>query len=138
MRGRFAVVLVALLGAPLVMAQETRVAADIPFQFQICQEVRSAGEWTIARISSVGVPVLQITNGSGVNPMLVRGHPIYRDLSRAAEAMLVFNRYGDRYYLSEVWGHGLVGTYLVPCQEEKALRLAGVKVERTVTYARLK
>lgn len=138
MRWRIAVVLVALLAAPLVMAQSLRVVADIPFQFQAGLASQSAGQWEVARIPSIAVPVLQIRDKQSGRATLVVGNPVYRSEFDAREAKLVFNRYGDRYYLSEVWGGGVVGVYLPPCKEEKALRLAGVKADRTVMHARLR
>mgnify|MGYP007130147169 CR=1 FL=1 len=138
MRWRIAVVLVALLAAPLVMAQSLRVVADIPFQFQVKQQVRPAGQWQIARIPSFTVPVLQIQDEQSGETTLVAGNPIYRSEYGPRDAKLVFNRYGDRYYLSEVWATEIAGVYLIPCKEEKALRLAGVKPERTVMFARVR
>ncbi|GIU80330.1 MAG: hypothetical protein KatS3mg005_3568 [Bryobacteraceae bacterium] len=138
MRWRIAVVLVALLAAPLVMAQSLRVVADVPFQFQAGLASQSAGRWEIARIPSIAAPMLQIRDEQSGRTTLAVGNPVYRSGFDPGEAKLVFNRYGDRYYLSEVWGDGVVGVYLTPCREEKALRMAGVKAKRTVTYARLR
>lgn len=139
MRWRIAVVLVALLwAAPQVMAQNVRVVADIPFQFQVGQEARSAGEWTISRIDSIAFPVIRLRHLTNGQTMLAVGTPLYRLSNGPWEAKLVFNRYGDRYYLSEVWGDGGVGVYLMPSEEERALRLAGVKLQETVIYARLR
>lgn len=138
MRWRIAVVLVALLTAPLVMAQNLRIAADIPFQFQVGPASWSAGQWEIARIPSIVMPLLRMRDEQSGRTMLVAGNPIYRSEFDPREAKLVFNRYGERYYLSEVWGGDVVGVYLIPCKEEKALRLAGVKPQRTVMYAQLR
>lgn len=137
MRGSLVAVLAALLAAPHVVAQNIKVVADIPFQFLAGGEARSAGTWTITRIS-LAVPLFQITGDDNRKAMLVLGHPAYRSWSGPREAKLVFNRYGDRYYLSEVWDHGEIGAYFVPCKEERALRLAGMKADRTVTYARMR
>lgn len=138
MRWRIAVILAALLSAPLVMAQTTLVIANVPFPFQVGKVARSAGEWTISPIHFGAFPVIQMRNNSNGQMMLTVGNAIYRAHNAPLDAKLVFNRYGDRYFLSEVWGAGYAGVYLIPCKEEKALRLAGLKMERTVTYARLR
>lgn len=82
--------------------------------------------------------MIQMRNNGNGQTMLALGIVIYPDDNAPWDAKLVFNRYGDRYYLSEVWGVDGVGVHLTPCKEEKALQLAGVRLQETVIYARLR
>jgi hypothetical protein len=88
----------ALLVAPAVYGQ---MRVDVPFDFQLGEEKMTAGEYVVQPISS-GSPVLSI---SGAQSPVTRTSPIGG--GKPAEiGKLVFNRYGDRYFLSQVWFYG--------------------------------
>lgn len=129
-------VLAALLAAPAMMAQGTRVVADIPFPFHVNDKTFAAGEWTLTKTESAGVHLWILKDREFRSVMLFATNYAYRPLS--SDTLLTFNRYGDQYYLSEIWTPGEVGSYLPPGKKEKALPLAGVKAERTVMFARLR
>lgn len=129
-------VLAALLAAPAMMAQGTRVVADIPFPFHVYDKTFAAGEWTLTKTESAGVRLWILKDREFRSMMLFAANYAHRPLSN--DTLLTFNRYGDQYYLSEIWTPGEVGSYLPPGRKEKALRLAGVKAERTVMFARLR
>lgn len=129
-------VLAALLAAPSLMAQGTRLVADIPFAFHVNDQTFAAGEWTLMKTESARTYLWILKDQDLKSVMLFAANCAYRPLS--SNTVLTFNRYGDEYYLSEIWTPGEVGSYLPPGRKEKALRLAGVKSERTVMFARVR
>lgn len=139
MRGRIAMLFVALLAAaPLVMAQ-SRVTAEIPFAVTVHDREYSAGEWEILRLPAHTFTVRAISSDLRESFVLVM-NSFEERTGRNGQwpAKLVFNRYGDKYFLSEIhFGQQHYG-YAVPGKQEKALRVAGVKPARTWIFARLK
>lgn len=129
-------ILAAALTVPPAVAQ-TRVEARIPFPFVAHGKVHPAGEYSVERISSAALPILQMRRAGG-GAALLAGITTYREQSQSLDGKLIFNRYGDQYFLSEIWGAGTVGTRLPPCREEKALLRAGVPSNQTVMFARLR
>lgn len=126
----------ALLAAPA--AAQMRVVADIPFPFVAAGKTHAAGEWVLFRIDGSAVPVMQLARADGGDSTLAVGNVAYRYQTDKTGGQLIFNRYGNRYFLSEIWGAGTLGTRLPPSREEKALRVAGLSPERTVMFARLR
>lgn len=125
----------ALLAAPLVMAQNGLIA-DIPFPFITAGKTQVAGEWVLTVLPTSGQHVLALKNTDGRDGVLILANSWYRPA--AAQPSLTFNRYGDRYFLSEIRMPGTTGFYIFPDKQEKDLRLAGMKPEQTVTFARLR
>jgi len=99
----------ALLMVPAIYAQ---VKVDVPFDFQVGDEKMPAGEYYLAPAAQ-GSPVITITNEQ---TRTARMTPVTIPLHAAKpleKGKLVFNRYEDRYFLSQVWaasrsnGHAL-------------------------------
>lgn len=135
MRWSLAIVLAALLAAPLAVAQNT-VVADIPFPFAVAGKAFPPGEWTMARVDTGGVPLCMIKDRESRDALLVVANVVYKPPD--GQTRLVFNRYGDRYFLSVIWLPDTRGYYFIPMKEERDLRLAGIRPERTVMFARLR
>ena len=90
-----------MLAVASVNAQTTsRLEVNIPFDFSAGKAALKAGRYTIRKISANAVAI-RSANGettSLINAPLTIGS---RD-SKAGER-LVFNKYGDRYFLTQVW-----------------------------------
>ncbi|CAN5833565.1 hypothetical protein BH18ACI4_BH18ACI4_07500 [soil metagenome] len=115
---------VVTLMAALVSAHAqspSSVIADVPFEFAVGGKTLRAGEYSVR----------ELTNG---NALMVRS----RDSKNVAirltqsiqarivpeQAKLVFHRYGQRYFLSEVWTPGeITGRQLRKSSEERAIEL---------------
>jgi hypothetical protein len=100
---------------------QTTLVADIPFAFTACHEQLPGGKYKVERLS-----------GTNSNLLLVRGEDsrsseiiCTRDVQatrRSGTAKLIFNRYGDQYFLSEIWLAGrIIGNELVKSEREEAL-----------------
>jgi len=90
-----------LLLAPAVYAQ---TLADVPFDFQVGYDRMPAGEYLV-QPTQFGSPAISITNRQTRETKMVLTDTITAgNLSDTGK--LVFNRYGDRYFLSQVWRAG--------------------------------
>jgi hypothetical protein len=103
-----AFVLAALCGAPGLWAagaEQTALAAKVPFAFAAGGALLPAGEYTVERGP---VSVLFIRNTAGphsANVMTIRAEA----RKERGKGALVFHKYGHRYFLREVWSPGREG-----------------------------
>lgn len=119
-----------------------RVAATIPFDFAVGGKTMAAGDYLLGSISgeSEGLVVRSKDSGKSVVRLTNSIHPNAKE----NRARLVFHRYGQRYFLAEVWGAGDGnGRKLTECREERAIRrefgkLAQNSYERVQLLARLR
>ena len=95
------------------------IKADVPFDFCAGYGTLPAGEYKIAPTSNASA--LTLSSGQrGVEIMLPRTTD-WRDLRQSPK--LVFHRYGDEYFLSEIWStDGAVRTLAVHPRERKLAR----------------
>jgi hypothetical protein len=89
----------AVLGSSLLNAQTSgKIAvADVPFSFRIADRVLPSGNYTVTAHSN---GLMQIWNKESKQSIVFLAGP---NVSGASEPKLVFNRYDDRYFLSQVW-----------------------------------
>ena len=110
---------VVLLTAGSLNAQTSNpVKVNIPFDFSAGKSSFSAGEYRIDAISQLGDLAIA---GRASSAKLVSSHPI-QSASPSSSTKLVFNKYGDRYFLSQIWVEGDDrGRELPQTREEKEL-----------------
>ena len=82
----------------------TNVAVNIPFEFIVGRTVLPAGPYTV-RIGDPRSGILRIESADGGPSMWVLTHTACASHSMS-ESSLVFNRYGNQYFLSKVWTAG--------------------------------
>ena len=76
------------------------MTARVPFDFELAGMQFQAGTYQIER---GGQPnLLAIRDSAGHVRAAFQTNPLYNN-NRTQQAMLVFNKYGDRYFLSRVW-----------------------------------
>lgn len=93
-----------LLVAACASAQTLNVKANIPFDFVVNQATLPAGTYSIGELDS-GSPVLLIRGDNGKGSMVaISNHAESREAS--ANSHLVFHRYGDQYFLAQIWVQG--------------------------------
>ena len=84
-------------------AQEP-VLANIPFQFTAGEMTLPAGEYRVQKMSDTSWALLiQSTNGKGATMVTTNAAAVN---APQAKSKLIFNRYGDRYFLTQVWSAG--------------------------------
>ena len=98
-----------------------RVAATIPFDFAVGGKTMAAGDYILGSVTgdSEGLIVRSKDTGKSV----VRLTNSIQPNARENRARLVFHRYGQRYFLAEVWGAAdSNGRKLTESREERAIR----------------
>ena len=97
-----------------------KVVADVPFEFSVGYKALPAGTYSVQSIVSAGDGLLiQNTNGK---ISALRLSEATRRIKEKPQARLVFHRYGERYFLAEVWnGVDNTGRQLTKSQEERAI-----------------
>lgn len=92
------------------------VTANIPFEFVVGDQTLPAGKYTAETIT-MGSQVLAIR---GQNKAALRQSNSLRANKVPDKGKLVFHRYGQRYFLSEVWAAGdQTGRQLRKSREER-------------------
>lgn len=113
----------ALGGASAVRAQMpgTALRAMIPFDFSVRGRTLPAGEYEITRMANAS-DVLLISGVTKHDHAVFETEPV--DASRiSSRAEIVFHRYGDKYFLSEVFGGGeQTGRELSESRQERNLK----------------
>jgi hypothetical protein len=112
-----------IVSVPLTQAQ-VRVRASVPFDFSLDQKSMPAGTYDI---SSMNDSVLAVRNLDTREARLLIA-PMHVQASLDAgtpHAKLVFSKYGDQYFLAEIWyGESNIGIAFPQSKREKELQLA--------------
>jgi hypothetical protein len=119
--------LAALLAASTVVGQSNQggTIADIPFPFTVANHTLPPGRYTLTRLSE---KALKIVNSQNQGAFALNN----RVEGRAPESSkMVFHRYGNTYFLSEIWVAGSrTGDRVVRSRPEK--ELAGKRTEMEI------
>jgi len=131
--------LFALLGLGLLLgmsasAQTVNLKADIPFNFIVRGATLAAGEYTI---KAMGDGTAIAVRDSDLKTTVVLSQRC-ASLNAAKESKLVFHKYGDRYFLSQIWMAGNdAGRQLPKSPREKEVA-RDYSVKDVVLYAALR
>lgn len=110
-----------LLMAGSAIAQTSNVRANVPFNFTVGSKALPAGTYDIEGLSSSGANMLLVKARDGSGRMIV-GSNAAESVNGANKTKLVFNRYRDQYFLSEIWVEGAThGRQLPKTSREKEL-----------------
>jgi hypothetical protein len=121
-----------------------RVSVNIPFEFTVADETLPAGDYYIYRTqqySSDNVLTISTVDGRVLAVQLTNG---VQTLTPKKQGVLVFNRYGNKHFLSQVWIAGSnTGRAFLPSRSERELerevnsiaRQSGDKVRDTTTVS---
>ena len=101
------------------------VRANVPFEFVVGSRTLPAGEYTVR---SINQDALKIAS-KDANDSAIR-------LSRVSDgetdhAKLVFHRYGERYFLAEVWSSYDEGRTLATSKEERSMQKESSRIAST-------
>ncbi|HEX8844124.1 MAG TPA: hypothetical protein VF791_05745 [Pyrinomonadaceae bacterium] len=130
--------LFAILAPLSVQAQSSsEQTASIPFSFNVGNKSFPAGEYRVTRINPASdKTALVIRSADGRMSKLVLTMNV-QDSKTHESAKLVFNRYGDQYYLAQVWTPAdNTGLELPVSRSERTLaRNAGERAPEQTTVA---
>lgn len=96
---------VALLAAASAFGQQ-KVRYDIPFEFHFLDKVIPAGQYDVVVGSSTMRNALSLECYASGTHVFAVTHGIGGGANLASEGHMVFNKYGETYFLSEVWTPG--------------------------------
>lgn len=131
-------ILLALAASALLIGQSapTRLAAEVPFEFEMANVKLPPGEYQLSDFSNLAIHVHNYAAGKDV---VTLQNVLSYDSTDKNDLRLVFNKYGDRHFLSEIWYPGLARV-LPKSKTERELvtsTLITRNVDRIVIYARI-
>lgn len=100
---------------------QTTLVVNIPFDFTVCRQQLPAGKYSLQPITSASGLTVLVKSEDNRSAEIVCTHAV-QSAERPARGKLIFNRYGDQYFLSEMWFPGeKIGNQLVKSEREEAL-----------------
>jgi hypothetical protein len=135
----FAVTLMVLSGiaAAQVMSSSARIAAQVPFEFVVANKIVPAGDWVV-QTGTMDGKTLTIRNTDAKLNLFAAASPT-ENKQNAAECALVFERYGDQYFLSGIKLQGSKIAYNLPeSRAEAELRAQNMAATEVILLASLK
>lgn len=100
--------------------QSSTVIATVPFEFKVGEKALPAGDYTVSRISDSS-SALAIRNQVSHKAAMRLTTPIHARKA-SNNAKLVFHRYGQTYFLSEIWSVGeSTGRQLLKSKQERTM-----------------
>ncbi|HKN76524.1 MAG TPA: hypothetical protein VJW94_15195 [Candidatus Acidoferrum sp.] len=114
--------LTAMATTRVAQAQGT-MRVNVPFDFAAGNKTLPAGEYSV-KISPTDSRVLLIQSEDTTASMFIGTNAVVANEPQT-ESKLIFNRYGDHYFLSQVWNEGEPrGRQLMKTAREKEIALA--------------
>ncbi len=98
--------------------QSQSVKADIPFEFVVGDKTLGSGEYAIKSATAGGDAMM--IRGENAKSSALRLTNAIEDKRNVGQVKLVFHRYGERYFLAEVWT-GESGHELLKSKHERAI-----------------
>jgi hypothetical protein len=126
------VAFLAMLAVTSVKAQNAgNMSISIPFDFALSGKTLPAGEYYLQRSTEGAQVVVQIRSRDRVLVVyLPQTHPI-QNSEIQAEPKLLFNKYGDQFFLSQVWLSGRsTGEELSKTARERGLQRDFARYQR--------
>ena len=97
-----------------------RIVADIPFEFTVGAQSLPSGQYAVRAANSQGNALIVQSNDAKSSAMELTNS--IRPNKANTQARLVFHRYGERYFLAEVWsGSDSTGRQLMKSRQERAI-----------------
>ena len=107
----------ALMSVGAIADNAIAIKANVPFDFMVGNQRVPAGVYTFAQNGSWNM--IQISSWDTRTGLKVLRHPA-GDNTTGFQYALVFNKYGNRYFLKQVWtGNGVMGVQLPTSRAEK-------------------
>jgi len=96
---------VALLAAVSLYAQGSqKLVVQVPFEFHVGNSMLPAGQYTV--FTDAGAPVLRLRSYDSKSSVMILTNAVQTSIE-PSQGKLVFHRYGDEYFLSQIWQAGV-------------------------------
>ena len=101
-------------------SQSTQLRANIPFDFVVGDQTLAAGEYMIGQATLSATDAIKLRSTDS-HQNAIRFTNTVEGNTPKGRGMLVFHRYGENYYLAEIWTPGSAeGRQLLKSKAEKA------------------
>lgn len=126
------IIALAFASALAASAQNPRnLIVNIPFEFNVKGATLPAGEYIVSRTSTVDEMSLTMKRKDGKGNAIVLTKAL-QSQERQSESRLIFSRYGEHYFLSQVWTSGdSVGRELYKTRQERSMEIELAKNNAT-------
>lgn len=115
----------------------SRIVAQVPFEFMAANKIIPAGQCVVQSNSQDGSVLLIRNSDAGASLMSLSSHT--EATQKSADTVLIFTRYGDRYFLSGMRLEGSNWTYHLPeSKAEAELRAQNVSATEKTLLAAVK
>jgi hypothetical protein len=118
--------------SPVALLAQDKITATIPFDFTVGAKTFSAGDYSVQRLNEHVLLIQDVKHGTGVMTMVLPGE----QSNKAGVPVITFNRYGNRYFLSQV-SNDSQGWRLRPSKVEKELIAQAVSPRAVILAAAL-
>ena len=105
------------------------VTANIPFDFIVGDKTLPSGKYVVSAVTDNGAG-LRISSRDG-KASAIRFSLSVAEKSKNRSARMVFHRYGQQYFLAEVWSGEEYGRELMQCKKERTLRQEAASIAAT-------
>lgn len=96
------------------------VRSNIPFDFIVGDQTLPAGEYICRGVMVTSNDAMQIISADGHKSAFRMTHSA-ESTAKQTKVRLVFHKYGDRYFLAQVWTSGSTGRELFKSKAERAI-----------------
>jgi len=96
--------------------------AEVPFDFVLANKTMHAGQYIVK--PTAGSTIITIQSADWKESAMVMGNKLSAP-AHPGEGKLVFHRYGNRYFLSEIWSRGTEGGQVLPAGSQEKELIAG-------------
>jgi hypothetical protein len=100
-----AIVLATALSSVHAQTLAYQLRADIPFDFTVGNKRLPSGQYAIGRATHLDDAVVSVVGESSRSKAIRSSMPVFT-LNAKNKATLVFHRYGDQYFLYQIWPAG--------------------------------
>ncbi len=99
------------------------IRAKIPFDFNVGDKKLPAGEYTFSRLSGFSGSNMMFVSSADASTRMFQSTFGAQGLTPKNESSLVFHKYGDQYFLEQIWSSGeQEGTQLPESRSERTIR----------------
>ena len=113
-------ILFSVVTAGVCYAQQPVLAVNIPFAFQAGNQTLPAGEYRVETVLTGSGNLQRLRQVNGDASMIVSTMSVEPKKGKV-DPELVFNRYGQKYFLAQIWTGGPQGHQLFKSNREKEI-----------------
>ena len=126
------------IASSALMAQKMQETGTIPFDFQVAGQKVAAGSYIVSRDTTSGGTSLLSLRGTETRKGIYLPVSVGK-AGATGQSKLVFRKYGDRYFLAEVWfPEESIGHVYPASPAEKELAAATNQQAPEVTYVAMR